>query len=140
MTKKWVKECIWYKPPNLITLGKLFSGDIQRRERAYRDFYQEKNGVSFDISMQQVQSDIVQDLIIKSPDVVGIKDGLPVKISKVSKAGSDKSGNASANFGMIHEYTACAPALYVVTIGGKRVDSFLKQTNAKACAARLLAA
>lgn len=143
----------WYRAAaasHLRALGKLTDKDISQRVDKYFDWFKAKHGKEFDVSSQQIET--VADTrkgIIKPEKIAGYVDGKPVVIRSVSAGGAcidsmcpalSKREDACPGLGRVLRHRASSPPLYVVIYNGRRVDGFLKATNAKACAERFIAA
>lgn len=123
----------WYKPPSLNR--QMPQSYVDNCEHSYIGWWEEKWGKLWrDRPIIEVTSDVLRTPILTPAKVVGIKEGMEVTIRAVTKAAYCKEGALIGD-----KEVKCignAPAIYVVSHGGNRLDSFLKQANAKAFAER----
>lgn len=130
------------------SLSKLTDKDISQRVDKYFDWFKAKHGKDYDPALHEVET--VADTrkgIIKPDKIVGYVDGLPVFIRSISAGGSCLDSmppawsqkEACPMEGRVLRHKTSAPPTFRVIYNGKRVDGFLKMTNAKACAERFIA-
>lgn len=136
---QWMKATFWYATAYRASIreqGKLTITEVQNREHSYRAWWEEKNGMLWrDRIETAVESYVAPHSLLKEPET--IPNGS--RIRPVSASSWDKDHNiAHKGIERVHSYrTGAAPAIYVVSVNGKRIDSFLSKTNAKRCALAL---
>lgn len=131
-----VPNSTWYRPPS--ANARMPQGYVEAREYDYRGWWEEKFGKLWRdrVEVEIPASDSVRKTILKPVKVVHEEGGYAVTIRTVTPAVYCDRGTQIA--GEEVKCKTAAPALYVVSVGGQRIDSFLKFSNAKALADSLV--
>lgn len=133
----WKIKSTWYRAPSLSY--SLSDREVEVRTLTYQQWYKEKHGRDFDAQSQHVISDAPpRERLLRDGEIIGVKNGQQIIVRPITKAATIKGWQDPLKIADVYEFKSCAPSLYVVAVGGQRIDSFLGIKRARARALQIL--